>query len=133
MFFKFLFGEPPKHPSRKDREPDDPRRRFKRKIIHSNPPKGELLSSKGRLSHVTLWDVSQGGVCVVLGAKLINHEADDELLTLVLKESHGVERIQVTVIKMWEKQESGSTYFGLQYSGPGLPGNTFLDKYSPGG
>lgn len=131
MVFKFLFGDSSKQPNSRDRDPDDPRRRFKRKIIHSNPPKGELLSANGRIAHVTLWDVSKGGVCVVAGAKLINHECDDELLTLSLSESHAAKKVQVTVRKMWEKEEAGSTFYGLKFSGPGLPGNTFLDRYLP--
>ena len=126
-----LFGDLLKGSSRQDRDNDDPRRKFKRKIIHSSPPKGELLSAKGRICYVTLWDVSKGGVCVVAGIRLTNLESTDELLTLSLNKSFATEKIEFTVRVRWEKVDSGSTYIGLQFRGPLLPPKAFLQKYCP--
>ncbi|MCP9916263.1 PilZ domain-containing protein [Cyanobium sp. ATX 6F1] len=129
--FNFLFGEAKKPPKTREIDPDDPRRNYKRTILHVNPPKGELRSGEEGRCHVTLWDVSRGGLCVVVGVKNTSHLNESDQFTLVLKESHGREEVLFEVTKMWEKEEYGNTYYGLTYSNMGLSekARTFLEKY----
>lgn len=129
--FNFLFGEAKKPLKNRERDPDDPRRHHKRTILHVKPPKGELRSDLGGLCHVTLWDVSRGGLCVVVGVKNTSHVKETDQFTLALKESHGGEEVLLEVTKMWEKEEYGNTYFGLTYSQRGLSekARKFLEKH----
>jgi hypothetical protein len=130
MFWQ-LIGDLLKGLKGQDSGDGDANRKFKRKIIYASPPKGELLSAKGRLCFVTLWDVSKGGVCVLAGTKLTKLESTDELLTLLFNKSSATQKIEFTVKIKWEKVDSGGTYIGLQYRGPVLPPKEFLDKYCP--
>ncbi len=112
---------------------DDPagkgrKRSHRRRTVLRNPPSGELQTQGGCWT-VTLWDISRGGLCLVVRAQEVAIPAG-EGLSVRLYDPAGHDSLRLRASLAWVKQESGDTYIGLQLRpGTSLPKGCFLERY----
>lgn len=111
--------------------PEAGRRRFERRPVPFGPasPSGALIIPDGQSIHVKLWDVSEGGLCVVSG-DLMDHPPGTGL-ELELHAGIGVETLRVPVELKWVGIEDDfGTFMGLQLPEEcRLPNGSFLDRF----
>jgi len=88
-----------------------------------------MITADGSAIHVQLWDVSEGGVCVVSSSGI--HDAPGSLLRLELQSGVGVEAASVEGHLAWVGSDERFGHFaGLRFHpGNGLPNGSFLDRY----
>ena len=104
------------------------RRNHDRRVIYTNAPSGDLTLLDGTKRLATLWDISQGGACVLVQGSLINLKAND-LCTLTLKDKGGREELALKTKVAWSSVEDVGTYVGLKLrTGGKIPPGTFLDR-----
>ena len=108
------------------------RRRSERKPVPFGPgsPSGALINPAGAPLHVNLWDVSEGGLCVVARGEIMDRPGT--VMVLELHSGVGVENVRFEMQLVWAAEEEGrfGTFVGLQFpEGQTLPNGTFLDHY----
>lgn len=108
------------------------RRRSERRQVPfgTGAPSGALINPAGVPLHVNLWDVSEGGVCVVARGEIVDRPGT--VMVLELHAGVGVENVRVEMQLVWAASEEGrfGTCVGLQFpEGQTLPNGTFLDRY----
>lgn len=108
------------------------RRRFERRPVPFGPgsPSGALINPDGRSLHVNLWDVSEGGLCLVARGEITDRPGT--VMVLELHSGVGVENVRLEMQLVWAAEEEGrfGTFVGLQFpEGQTLPNGTFLDRY----
>ncbi len=108
------------------------RRRSERRPVPLGPgaPSGALINSAGVPLHVNLWDVSEGGVCVVAKGEIVDRPGT--VMVLELHSGVGVENVRFEMQLVWAAFDEGcyGTFVGLQFpEGQTLPRGTFLDRY----
>lgn len=117
---------------RERRSNPDGRRRSERKPVPFGPgsPSGALINPAGASLHVNLWDVSEGGLCVVARGQIV--ERPGTVMVLELHSGVGVENVRFEMQLVWAAEEEGrfGTFVGLQFlEGQTLPNGTFLDRF----
>lgn len=104
------------------------RRDERRLIPFSVAPRGEVRTSDNRHWHITLWDVSLSGLCVVVSGTF--DEPLGSELQLALYEVVGLGSMFFKAKLRWFANDEFQTYLGLQFSDPDqLPPGTFLERY----
>ena len=91
------------------------RRQFSRKPMPFGgvAPGGEMASPEGQKWHITLWDVSMGGICVVVDSAM---EAPlGPLLAISIYENFGFGSAFFNAQLRWRTTEADNTYLGLQF------------------
>ena len=91
------------------------RRQFSRKPMPFGgvAPGGEMASPEGQKWHITLWDVSMGGICVVVDSAM---EAPlGTLLAISIYENFGFGSAFFNAQLRWRTTEADNTYLGLQF------------------
>ena len=91
------------------------RRQFSRKPMPFGgvAPGGEMASPEGQKWHITLWDVSLGGICVVVDSAM---EAPlGTLLAISIYENFGFGSAFFNAQLRWRTTEADNTYLGLQF------------------
>jgi len=91
------------------------RRQFSRKPMPFGgvAPGGEMASPEGQKWHITLWDVSMGGICVVVDSAM---EAPlGTLLAISIYENFGFGSAFFNAHLRWRTTEADNTYLGLQF------------------
>lgn len=136
-FLKFLQdrrgGEPPveSKPTQERRNDLAGRRIHPRRPIPFGvgAPAGRMICGDGSAVHVQLWDVSEGGLCVVSSSPF--HDALGTLMKIQLQSGVGVESASVEGYLVWVGQDKRFGQFaGLRFpSGHTLPDGSFLDRY----
>lgn len=136
-FFKFLkdrrYGERPVEPKAiPERRRDHAGRRIhpRRPIPFGvGAPAGRMICGDGSAVHVQLWDVSEGGLCVVSSSPF--DDAPGTLMTLHLQSGVGIETASVEGFLVWVGHDKRFGQFaGLRFpSGHTLPDGSFLDRY----
>jgi hypothetical protein len=90
------------------------RRQFARKPMPGGAaPEGEMASAKGQKWHISLWDVSMGGLCVVVDSPV--DEPLGSLMAISVYESFGLGSAFFNVYLRWNTVEANATYLGLQF------------------
>jgi hypothetical protein len=151
-FFKFLGGdrrsgerrggdpasglpasEIPGQRRQRDRRSDGTGRRLSERRpvpFGTGSPSGALINPTGQSLHVSLWDVSEGGLCVVTRGTI--EDPPGTLMVLELGSGVGVHNVRIEMQLVWSAAEEGGfgTFVGLQFpEGQTLPNGTFLDRY----
>lgn len=93
-------------------------------------PSGALINPAGQSRHVNLWDVSEGGLCLVGRGEMVDHPGT--MMVLKLHSGVGVENVELELQLVWAAVEDArfGTFMGLQFpEGQTLPNGTFLDHY----
>ena len=92
-------------------------------------PAGRMVGPDGASTHVQLWDVSEGGVCV-LSRSVIPH-SPGALLHLELQSGAGVQSASLEGLLTWVGSDQRFGHFaGLRFKpDQGLPNGSFLDRY----
>ena len=93
-------------------------------------PSGALINPAGAPLHVNLWDVSEGGLCVVARGEI--EDRPGTVMVLELHSGVGVENVRFEMQLVWAASEEGrfGTFVGLQFpEGQKLPNGTFLDRF----
>ena len=108
------------------------RRRSERRPVPFGPgsPSGAIINPAGLSLHVNLWDVSEGGLCLVARGELADRPGT--VMVLELHSGVGVENVRLEMQLVWAAEEEGrfGTFVGLQFlEGQTLPNGTFLDRY----
>ncbi|MFM7635785.1 MAG: hypothetical protein ACKO7Z_09470 [Cyanobacteriota bacterium] len=108
------------------------RRRTPRRPVPFGPgsPSGALTNAAGRSLHVKLWDVSEGGLCVLARSPIV--DPPGSLLVLELDSGMGIERLRQELQLVWAAAAEGDfgTCAGLQFlEGQTLPNGSFLDHF----
>lgn len=91
------------------------RRQFSRKPMPFGgvAPGGEIASPEGQKWHISLWDVSMGGLCVVVDSPM---EAPlGTLLAISIYENFGFGSAFFNAHLRWRTTEADNTYLGLQF------------------
>jgi len=76
-------------------------------------PEGEMASLKGQKWHISIWDVSMGGLCVVVDSPL--DEPLGSLMAISVYESFGLGSAFFNAYLRWNTFEANTTYLGLQF------------------
>jgi hypothetical protein len=76
-------------------------------------PVGELANATGQKWHISLWDVSMGGLCVVVDTPV--EEALGSLLSISVYESFGLGSAFFKAHLRWRTIEADNTYLGLEF------------------
>jgi len=104
------------------------RRNHDRRVIYTNAPSGDLTLLDGTRLLATLWDISQGGACVLVQGNVTSLNIND-LCTLTLKEKGGRDELALKTKVAWSSVEDAGTYVGLKLrTGGKIPPGTFLDR-----
>lgn len=108
------------------------RRRFVRHQVPFGPhsPRGSLRTVGGSDLPVTLWDLSEGGVCVVSRRAPVDPPGTP--MALELHASLGVQQVQLNLLLVWTATDDGlfGSFTGLRFpDGKHLPRGSFLDLY----
>ncbi len=91
-------------------------------------PVGEMACLKGKKWHISLWDVSMGGICVVVDSPM--DETLGSLFAISVYESFGLGCAFFNAHLRWRKVETDSTYLGLEFEDQDLLKNgCFLIDY----
>ncbi|WP_411869369.1 PilZ domain-containing protein [Vulcanococcus limneticus] len=115
-------------PDQAPRREQAARRNHDRRVIYTNAPSGDLTLLDGTRLLATLWDISQGGACVLVQGDVTHLNAND-LCTLTLKEKGGREDLALKTKVAWSSFEDAGTYVGLKLrTGGKIPPGTFLDR-----
>ena len=96
------------------------RRQFSRKPMPFGgvAPGGEMASPEGQKWHISLWDVSMGGLCVVVDSPM---EAPlGTLLAISIYENFGFGSAFFNAHLRWRTTEADNTYLGLQFENQDL-------------
>jgi hypothetical protein len=91
------------------------RRQFSRKPMPFGgvAPGGEMASPEGQKWHITLWDVSMGGICVVVDSAM--EAPKGTLLAISIYENFGFGSAFFNAHLRWRTTEADNTYLGLQF------------------
>ncbi len=114
----------------KGKEDGSYRRQFDRKPMPFGgvAPVGEMTGPSGQKWHISLWDVSMGGLCVVVDAPV--PEPLGSLLSISVYESFGLGSAFFKAHLRWRTTEADNTYLGLQFEDQDLLKNgCFLIDY----
>lgn len=104
------------------------RRNHNRRVLYTNAPSGELILLDGTRLLATLWDISQGGACVLVQGQLPTLGAND-LCSLTLREKGGREELTLKLKVAWSSVEDAGTYVGLKLrTGERIPPGSFLER-----
>ena len=106
------------------------RRQFSRKPMPFGgvAPVGEMASPSGEKWHVGLWDVSLGGICIVVDSPV--NEALGTLFSLSIYENFGFGSAFFNANLRWRTTEADNTYLGLEFEDQELlSNNCFLMHY----
>jgi hypothetical protein len=106
------------------------RRQFDRKPMPFGgvAPVGELTNSTGQKWHISLWDVSMGGLCVMVDSPI--DDALGSLLSMSIYESFGLGSAFFNAYLRWRTTEADNTYLGLEFEDQDLLKNgCFLIDY----
>ena len=91
-------------------------------------PVGEMAGPTGHKWHISLWDVSMGGLCVVADSAVI--EALGSLFSISMYESFGLGSAFFNANLRWRTTEADNTYLGLEFEDQDLLKNgCFLIDY----
>ena len=91
-------------------------------------PVGELTNSTGQKWHISLWDVSMGGLCVMVDSPV--NDALGSLLSISVYESFGLGSAFFNAYLRWRTTEADNTYLGLEFEDQDLLKNgCFLIDY----
>ena len=96
------------------------RRQFSRKPMPFGgvAPGGEMASPEGQKWHISLWDVSMGGLCVDVDSPM---EAPlGTLLAISIYENFGFGSAFFNAHLRWRTTEADNTYLGLQFENQDL-------------
>jgi hypothetical protein len=106
------------------------RRQFDRKPMPFGgvAPVGEMTAPTGQKWHISLWDVSMGGLCVVADSAV--SEALGSLFSISMYESFGLGSAFFNANLRWRTTEADNTYLGLEFENQDLLKNgCFLIDY----
>ena len=106
------------------------RRQFDRKPMPFGgvAPVGEMAAPSGQKWHISLWDVSMGGLCVVVDTPVT--EPLGSLFSISVYESFGLGSAFFNAHLRWRTTEADNTYLGMQFEDPNLLKNgCFLIDY----
>ena len=91
-------------------------------------PVGEMACPEGQKWHISVWDVSMGGICVVVDGPM--DEPLGTLFAISVYESFGLGGAFFNTHLRWRTMEASSTYLGLMFEDPDLLKNgCFLIDY----
>ena len=76
-------------------------------------PVGEMTCPKGHKWHISLWDVSIGGLCVVVDSPVDNPMGS--LFAISVYESFGLGSAFFNAHLRWRTIEADNTYLGLEF------------------
>jgi hypothetical protein len=99
----------------KPQEDGSRRRQFDRKPMPFGgvAPVGELSNPTGQKWHISLWDVSMGGLCVMVDSPV--NDALGSLLSISVYESFGLGSAFFNAYLRWCTTEADNTYLGLEF------------------
>jgi len=106
------------------------RRQFARKPMPFGgvAPVGEMACPGGQKWHISLWDVSMGGICVVVDSPM--DEPFGTSFAISVYESFGLGSAFFNAHLRWRTTEANSTYLGLEFEDQDLLQNgCFLIDY----
>ena len=106
------------------------RRQFARKPMPFGgvAPVGEMACPGGQKWHISLWDVSMGGICVVVHSPM--DEPFGTSFAISVYESFGLSSAFFNAHLRWRTMEANSTYLGLEFEDQDLLQNgCFLIDY----
>ena len=72
-----------------------------------------MASPEGQKWHITLWDVSMGGICVVVDSAM--EAPKGTLLAISIYENFGFGSAFFNAHLRWRTTEADNTYLGLQF------------------
>ncbi len=91
-------------------------------------PVGEMAGPKGHKWHISLWDVSMGGICVVVDSPV--DEPMGSLFAISVYESFGLGSAFFNAHLRWRTTEADNTYLGLEFEDQDLLNkDSFLIHY----
>ena len=91
-------------------------------------PVGEMAGPTGHKWHISLWDVSMGGLCVVADSAV--SESLGSLFSISMYESFGLGSAFFNAHLRWHTTEADNTYLGLEFEDQDLLKNgCFLIDY----
>jgi len=91
-------------------------------------PVGEMACPGGQKWHISLWDVSMGGICVVVDSPM--DEPFGTSFAISVYESFGLGSAFFNAHLRWRTMEANSTYLGLEFEDQALLQNgCFLIDY----
>ena len=76
-------------------------------------PVGEMACPMGHKWHISLWDVSMGGICVVVDSPVDTPMGS--LFAISVYESFGVGSAFFNAHLRWRTTEADNTYLGLEF------------------